>query len=700
MTTTGAPTPRETKRRAASGAPGATLERCKQILGVDAGFVALRSAREAPFEITFLDAGPFEIDAANGLPAPFDRLGATATETRRPAFSNTLSKRTARPPSAGERPVPPNAIVAPIVVADEVVGLVGLVGRPRGFTRADARLAAALAEMAAVTLRISLALDRQVQNLQALEGEVRRGADKLLEAEETFQTLVENLPDLVARFDPDLRYIYVSPLLRQLSGRPMDPFVGKTNHEMGFQPELVKPWNEALRRVLATGQAQNFELPFPVDGGTRQFDWRLVPEWGSGDEISSVLTVARDVTERWLAHAAEARARTIAEALREATVAITRSLDRETVLTTLLEWLGRMVPFDRASVMLLEGPARVSVRAVFDGIRVVPLGPAARPEFDPEKHPVVHEILKRGKPVLVPDVRTRPDWSLPTDRLSELCWMGVPLFARGDVAGLLSLSKREPGFFNEEHLNLAEAMSSQASVAVENSTLYEQMRTSTKRMRSLSRRLADAQESERRKIARDLHDEAGQALVSLRLGLRLMERQIEEGQSVSGQIAELVQRTDAVIDGLHRLAADLRPASLDHLGLQAALRQYAESAVSTGGPELRFKVRGLTGARPTAAVETALYRVAQEAVTNVLRHANASRLDLLLQQGGGRVKLVIEDDGAGFEPDLPRGEDHIGLIGMKERVDALEGSLTIESSPGKGTTIVVEVPSANPHPHR
>ena len=117
--------------------------------------------------------------------------------------------------------------------------------------------------------------------------------------------------------------------------------------------------------------------------------------------------------------------------------------------------------------------------------------------------------------------------------------MGVPLFARGNVAGLFSLSKREADYFNEEHVKLAEAMSSQASVAVENAVLFEQMQASTARMQSLSRRLVEAQESERRSIARELHDEAGQALASLRFGLRLLEREIDEGGSVTGRVAEL-----------------------------------------------------------------------------------------------------------------------------------------------------------------
>ena len=124
-----------------------------------------------------------------------------------------------------------------------------------------------------------------------------------------------------------------------------------------------------------------------------------------------------------------------------------------------------------------------------------------------------------------------------------------------------------------------------------------------------------------------------------------------------------MQRTDAVIDGLHRLAADLRPASLDHLGLEAALRQYSRSAGAKFGLAVRFKARGFTGERLPAAVETALYRVVQEAMTNVVRHARATRVDVLVEHRGDRVMVMVEDDGVGFEPERVRRGDHFGLLG-------------------------------------
>jgi signal transduction histidine kinase len=219
-------------------------------------------------------------------------------------------------------------------------------------------------------------------------------------------------------------------------------------------------------------------------------------------------------------------------------------------------------------------------------------------------------------------------------------------------------------------------------------------------MQSLSRRLVDVQEGERRHIARELHDEAGQALASLRYGLRLLEREVDQGASVTQRVAELMQRTDAVIDSLRGLAADLRPASLDHLGLEAALRQYARSAASKFGLDVRFKARGFAGPRLPAVVETALYRVVQEAVTNVVRHARATRVDVLVEWRGDRVVVMVEDDGVGFEPARVQRGDHFGLLGIRERAEALGGSLILESAPGSGTTVVVEVASADSHPDR
>ncbi len=686
------------ENRAFADAARPVLGACKTILGADAGFLAVTSPDGKSVEVVCLDPGRLELDASAGVPEPFRRLCARATKAGRAVIANDLAKGAAQAPPGDQRPTPESFLVVPVVIAEEVAGLVGLIDKPGGFFAADSRLAEVFAEMAAVSMLNSRTINGLRKDRNGLAREVREGATHLRRAEGQFKTLVENLPDIIARFDPHLRHLYASPTIERVTGRPAQDFVGKTNRELGMPSELVEVWDAALRRVLATGRPERLEFAFPAPSGTRYYDCRLVPEKGPRGATRSVLSVTRDVTPRWIAQEAERRARTVADALREATVALTRSLDRETVLATLLDHLRRLVPFDRASVMLLEEASRVSVRAIFDGDRVVPLGPDERPEFEATDHPILHGILTTGVAVVIPDVRTHSEWSLPTDGSSEGSWMGVPLFARGTVAGLFSLSKREADYFKEEHIKLAETLSSQASVAVENAVLFEQMQVSAMRMRSLSRRLVEAQESERRHIARELHDEAGQALASLRFGLRLLEREVDEGGSVGGRVAELMRQTDAVMDGLHRLAADLRPPSLDPLGLEAALREYLRSAGSNLGLTVRFKARGFGSERLPAAVETALYRVVQEALTNVTRHARATRVDVLAECRGDRVVVMVEDDGAGFEPDRVQRREHFGLLGIKERAEALGGSMTVESAPGAGTTIVVEVPIADPHP--
>lgn len=529
------------------------------------------------------------------------------------------------------------------------------------------------------------------------EGKV---AAHLHRAEEAFRTLVENLPDVIARFGLDARYLYASPLIESVTGRPGRDLVGKTIQESALPPALAAAWDGALQRVLASGQPERVDVDLLASDGARYFDCRFVPERDPDGIIRSVLGVTRDVTDKARVLEAERHARAIADALREATAALTRSLDRESVLVTLLDWLRQLVPVDRASVMLVEEASRLSVRAIFDGARTHQMPPATRPQLEATEHPLVRNILETGVAKLIPDTRVDPDWSLGSLGPIDVSWMGVPLFALGGVAGLVALAKNEADYFRAEHVKLAEAVSTQASVAVENAILYEQMQASTARLRSLSRRLVAAQESERRHIALELHDEAGDALVSLRLGLRLLEREMAEGGSAVGRVAELVRATDGVIDGLHRLAADLRPASLDHLGLDAALRQYTGSAPSKLGVPVHFMSRGFAAERLDPEVETSLYRIVQEALTNVGRHAHASRVDVMVERRDGHVVVVVEDDGDGFDPAQLPTDGHFGLLGMRERTEALGGTLTIESAPGKGTTIVAKVPSADSHPDR
>jgi len=229
-------------------------------------------------------------------------------------------------------------------------------------------------------------------------------------------------------------------------------------------------------------------------------------------------------------------------------------------------------------------------------------------------------------------------------------------------------------------------------VAVENAMLFEEVQAARARMQTLSRRLVQVQEAERRTIARELHDEAGQSLTSLLYGLRVLERDQAGNPEASARAAELTRTAESVLESLHGLAANLRPASLEHLGLEAAIRQHLAGIGSSTGLQVRFKAHGLGGARLPSTVEIALYRIVQEALTNVVRHARATSVDVLAERREGRLVLVVEDNGAGFDTAQAAGSEQLGLLGMKERAEAVGGTLTVESAPSVGTTVVADVP--------
>jgi PAS domain S-box-containing protein len=396
---------------------------------------------------------------------------------------------------------------------------------------------------------------------------------------------------------------------------------------------------------------------------------------------------------------AEQHARWTAEILRAANLALTQTLDLDTVLETLLDYLGRLVPYDTANVMLLEADSHVTVRAVrgdegWGGSETVRLH-----TFDVQDYPNINRLVTTRQSILIADTQQQADWEFRVGMEYVRNWLGVPLVAGGNIIGLYSLNKARPGFFTEEHVRLAEALAAQAAVAVQNAGLFEQVRTGRERLQALSRRLVEVQETERRHIARELHDEVGQALTTLMVGLRLVERETQLSERAAARVTELKHMTDGVLENLHRLAMDLRPASLDHLGLVAALRQYIETFSRQNDLLVEFASVGLDSERLPPAVETALYRIVQEALTNVVRHAQATSVDVLLERRGSQVVTVIEDNGVGFDPKTARG-DRLGLFGMQERVEMLGGTLLVESSVGAGTTVVAEVPYAHSYSDR
>jgi signal transduction histidine kinase len=271
----------------------------------------------------------------------------------------------------------------------------------------------------------------------------------------------------------------------------------------------------------------------------------------------------------------------------------------------------------------------------------------------------------------------------------------VPLRSKSRVVGVLDVFSSNVLSLTPEDLRLLIAIGDQIGVAVENARLIEELKAKEQMRLQLLEKVISAQEDERKRVARELHDETGQSLTSLMVGLKVLESttRLEE---VRGKAAEFRALIAEILQDVHDLAFQLRPSLLDSLGLAAAVQRLAEDYAEKLGIHIDCQAVGVEGRRLPPGTETALYRIVQEALTNVAKHAEAKNVSVILRHGEASVLAIVEDDGKGFPVAEVMGsaakDKRLGLFGMEERAALVAGKLTIESAPGEGTTVFVEVP--------
>jgi signal transduction histidine kinase len=222
--------------------------------------------------------------------------------------------------------------------------------------------------------------------------------------------------------------------------------------------------------------------------------------------------------------------------------------------------------------------------------------------------------------------------------------------------------------------------------------LSEELRQKEQIRAQLLEKVISAQEEERKRIARELHDDTSQALTSLVVGLKVLEG-LQDPAQIRAQVAELRELAAGTLNSVHGLALELRPSVLDDLGLVVAVQRHVTTQARKSGLEVDFHTAGLDGTRLPPETETAVYRIVQEALANVARHSRATSASVVLERRRDTLVAIVEDNGRGFDVQtLLAREQSLGLHGMRERSLLVGGKLTIESSPGGGTTVFVQVP--------
>ncbi|HEX2995775.1 MAG TPA: PAS domain S-box protein [Anaerolineales bacterium] len=501
---------------------------------------------------------------------------------------------------------------------------------------------------------------------------------------------------------------WANPALTQISGYETRELIGQGMHifNSGVHEEEYyhRMWSTILSGQVWRGEITNRRK----DGSLYTEEQTITPVRDENGKIQHFIAVKQDITERKQAEAelaeqniklqalsvAEREQRQLSESLAEAALVLNRSMKLDEVLPLILQQVRAVIPCQLAMVLMLDGESVYDASHEGDPRWSKALAQVPN-RFPLESFPPLAGMCRSHQPVLIHDTQKELHWTIVDGLEWSRSLLSVPLLAENQVIGFLNLFAEQPDFFTTEMCDRLVVFASHAAVAIQNAWLFEQVRASNERLQLLSRRLVEIQENERLYIARELHDEAGQMLTSLMLDLVTLETQAHEPEIILKKVPEMEEALSAISENLHNVAMALRPASLDHLGLVPALRQHVESVGE------RYKLKASFTAvhfqeRLPANMETELYRIVQEALTNVARHAHATQVDVILTVRDHKLVVMVEDDGKGFDPEKVPHTEHLGLFGMRERAEMIGGKLVIESTPGKGTIIMVEVDYDSP----
>ena len=516
---------------------------------------------------------------------------------------------------------------------------------------------------------------------------------RLLAERARFERLIELSPDgimivdshgLVRLANPSMRLMLGVDDESQVIDQPMMTFVESSHHKQcgelfGRQGSSQQPQHIESLFVRRNGSA------FPVEIHSGQFDWNDLP---------MVQVVVRDITERKLAEEALHQRNRELALLNHASHVFGASLDIEHVLSSILDETRLLFGVAGSSIWLVEDATGdlVCWQATGQGNHELRNG-----RLEPGEG-LAGWTFTMGEPLLVPDAQVDERHSRAIDQLTGLphrAVLSVPLVSKSDVFGVLQLVDTVPGRFELSELRMAESLASIAAIAIENALLFRAVNQQRGQLRALTVRLGEVQETERQQLAGELHDRIGQNLTALNLNLTIIDqllpadispvvhRRIEDSIGILGETARRVRN----------VMAELRPPMLDDYGLLPALRWVGEQFVTRTG--IAVRVDGpATESRLPLRLETALFRIAQEALNNVAKHARAHEVRITFEPTDRRVRLSIADDGVGFDVmAAQRNVDtpHWGMLTMQERAASMGGTVRLDSAPGLGTRVVVEI---------
>jgi PAS domain S-box-containing protein len=524
--------------------------------------------------------------------------------------------------------------------------------------------------------------------------EAKQAREALRASEQRFQALTERNRDAVLLIAADGTVLYANPATTRILGYATDAVVGRNVLERLHPDDLPQVRDLAAQLLKQPGASITTEYRYPRKDGT----WRWLEAVGanllSAPSVQAIVVSYRDITERKQAAEEIRRHNQELEALNAITAAVGSSLELPEVLAACKRLAAEELGVPGGLIFFRD--------AVNDQLSLydswgLPEAILAELTTSPLTGYHYEPVIRAKEAILAPDFRevplfvalnlgvARPEWQ------SYLC---VPLLAEGEVEGVIGLFSQAPTVFGEDQLVFVKILGQAVGVAFKHARLFEQVSAGRERLQALSHRLVELQEVERQHIARELHDEVGQLLTGLKLSLELSAQL--PADKIADRQAEALNLVNELTARVREMSLALRPTMLDDLGLLPALLWHFERYTALTNVRVTFEHTGL-GRRFPPAVETAAYRIVQEALTNAARHAGVSEVMVRLWVGEDTLGMQIEDQGTGFDPSAVLGDAaSIGLTGMRERAILLGGRLMVESVPGAGTSLTAELPLGKP----
>lgn len=527
----------------------------------------------------------------------------------------------------------------------------------------------------------------------AIDITARKDIERALqESEERFRILAHVSPVSISIFI-DNRLVYLNPATIAQTGYSEEE-LRATDLWTLLHPESLPTMQRAYQQMQQGKTFTHLKLHIRTKDGADKWveiNWSPLDLRGK----SAWVIMSYDITALVEAEQATRTYARRLEALSEIDRLGLMAMTRQEIAAAALEIIRSLIPCDRASIVEVDAARKSHILLAVSSSEGTKVGYGRR--FKLANWQAVHDSLAVGIHY-VPDVDALASPSALQRELraeSIRSYINVPMSAQHKLMGVLNLGSSAAYAFDDIQQAAAMEIGRRLATVMHMAQLFEELETSHQRLEELSRRLVTLQEAERRAIARELHDEVGQTLTALRIRLELAST--TEGSVHTQHLAETQRLVDELADRVRRMSLDLRPPMLDDLGLLPALLWCFERVAQQYQLAVCFEHRGIEG-RFDAEIETAVFRIVQEALTNVARHAQVSTATVRLWADASTISAQIEDKGLGFDPALVLGRNSSnGLSGMLERARLLKGKLVIDAQPGAGACLTALLPLKRTH---